>query len=119
MKPLQSLRSARNLVRLVLASFVLVVTVAAASPVLHPQGLEMVCSGGGVMKLVDADGNTSSVISQLDCPLCAAPGGPPSAPHTAWIGQAAQGGWIAPWQTFPVARLLGAALPARGPPHLV
>jgi hypothetical protein len=119
MNLLQILRSAHQLSRLVLASFVLVVTVAAGSPVLHPRGLEMVCSSGGITKLVDADGSTASGIAQLDCPLCAAPGAPPPAPMGLRLRQTTLAKWAAPWQTSPVARLLGAALPARGPPRLV
>ena len=119
MSLLQALRSAQTLSRLVLASFVLVLAVAAASPILHPQGLEMVCSSGGITKLVDADGNTTSAAAQLDCPLCAAPGAPPPAPMGVRLRQTTLTNWAAPWQTSPVARLLGAALPARGPPRLV
>ena len=119
MSLLQALRSAQTLSRLVLASFVLVLAVAAASPILHTQGLEMVCSSGGINKLVDADGNPASGVVQLDCPLCAAPGAPPPVPMGVRLRQTALATWATPWQTSPVARLLGAALPARGPPRLV
>lgn len=41
------LRQARFLARLVLAWFALPLGVALASPLVQPQSLEMVCSGGG------------------------------------------------------------------------
>ena len=118
MNLLQTLRSARYLVRLVLASFVLVVGFAAASPVLHPQGMALICSGSGAMKLVDPDGSgeTQSVRFQMDCPLCAGSSALPPVP-VALIVPAQQSCDLA-CSVFAtrVAQPVGAALPARGPP---
>ena len=50
--PLQTLRSLRWLARLVLAWFVLALGVAIASPLVKPQGIELVCASGGAMKLI-------------------------------------------------------------------
>ena len=56
---LQTLRHANRLARLVLAWFVLSVGVAIASPWVHPQSMDMVCSSAGTMKLlVSGDDNT-------------------------------------------------------------
>ncbi len=118
MSLLQALRSAQTLASMVLASFVLVLSVAAVSPVLHPQGLAMVCSSGGAMKLVEVEGNAATTTTQLSCPLCLVPGALPPAPKAVWFGRVAVATTVTPWTSAHVARLLGAALPARGPPDL-
>lgn len=115
---MQPLRSARFLARFVLAWFALVIAAAAATPVIQPQALEMICSGGG-MKLVaagDLDDGQPPTATSLDCPLCLAVAPPPAA--------------MLPVQPRPIERalpsipserpiaLLAAALPARGPPSL-
>lgn len=77
-------RFARLIARWVLAWFALSLGVAIASPLIHPQATEMVCSGTGVMKLVvhHDDGSTDTVGLSLDCPVCANLGAPP--PVLAW-----------------------------------
>ncbi|MGV3493560.1 MAG: hypothetical protein ACO1OY_06800, partial [Ramlibacter sp.] len=61
------LRRAAHLARFVLAWFVLSVGVAVAAPLVHPNGLQLVC-GGGVVKLVpqDDDGTGGAQLT-LDC----------------------------------------------------
>lgn len=78
---LQTLRSLRWLARLVLAWFVLSIGVAVASPLVHPQAMELICSGSGAIKvLVKTDDGAKELSSHtLDCPLCAHVGAPPPA----------------------------------------
>ena len=50
MRVMQTIRSLRWLARLVLAWFVLSIGVAVASPLVNPQGMELICSGSGGSK---------------------------------------------------------------------
>src|SRR5687767_3497263 len=110
---MQGLRSARLLARLVLAWFVLVVGMAAAAPALHPQALDLVCTGAG-MKLVPADAGDDgkpSSMAGLDCPLCLAVVPPPV---TSAVPQVLPAGRVV--QPIPSAQVMAiraAALPAR------
>ncbi|MBP7566304.1 MAG: DUF2946 domain-containing protein [Burkholderiaceae bacterium] len=76
-----SLRGARLLARAVLAWFVLSIGVAVASPLVHPLALELVCTGGGAIKLVATGegGAAPTAIGHADCPLCNTHGAPPPA----------------------------------------
>jgi hypothetical protein len=76
-----SVRGARLLARAVLAWFVLSIGAAVASPVVHPRALELVCTGGGAIKLValGEDGAAPAPIGHADCPLCNTHGAPPPA----------------------------------------
>lgn len=116
-----ALRHTRNLARLVLAWFVLSLGVAIASPVIHPQAMELVCSAAGAIKVVvqTDDGARELGASHLDCPMCVLTGAPPPAaqaidlPGILPLGRAVQ--------PIPAARLAAATatpLPARGPPAL-
>lgn len=114
-------RHARNLVRLVLAWFVLSLSVAIASPVIHPQAFELVCSASGTVKVVvqTDDGAREFGASHLDCPMCMLVSGPPP------VLQSIAAPAILPLshivQSIPAARLAAATaapLPARGPPSL-
>lgn len=114
---MQRLRNASLLARLVLAWFTLAMGVAAAAPVLKPQSVELLCSGGGAMKLLvkDADGKPASA-HVLDCPLCAVGDLPllvtlaqPLLPQPQHV--------LAPQAQAPRAgRFAGSPPPARGPP---
>lgn len=116
-----ALRHTRNLARLVLAWFVLSLGVAIASPVIHPQAMELVCSAAGAIKVVvqTDDGARELGASHLDCPMCVPTGAPPPVaqvvdlPGILPLGRAVQ--------SIPAARLAAATaapLPARGPPAL-
>ena len=120
---MQRLRHATFLARLVLAWFALALAlalgVAVASPVVKPQGAQLVCSGAGAMQLVMPPGDDGQPPSThtFDCPLCAAVAPPPPVVEAAAFLQPL--GHV--MQSVPSARhaaLLAAALPARGPPHL-
>ncbi|MFM2112486.1 MAG: hypothetical protein RLZZ271_1146 [Pseudomonadota bacterium] len=66
---LQTLRQAKFLARLVLVWFVLSLGLAIASPMVNPNGSQLICSGTSV-KLINADGGEASSGHTLDCPLC-------------------------------------------------
>lgn len=71
----------RRLRRGVLAWFVLSMMASVASPMVHPQRIEMVCSSAGMLILVvQADDALIELGSTaLDCPLCVVSGAPASA----------------------------------------
>jgi hypothetical protein len=70
----------QHLIRLVLAWFVLTLTVAAASPFVAPQSFDLICTGSGLVKMAHADADASSSTHTLDCPTCL-PGLAPTAHH--------------------------------------
>ena len=112
------LRQSHLITRLALVWFALFVCVAAASPLVNPQSMELICSGSGVMKLVvygDDGAGVASAHTQ-DCSLCGAVGAPP--PVAINLPALPQPLAYA-LQSIPQARiaaLTGAPLPARGPP---
>ncbi|MFA7160349.1 MAG: DUF2946 domain-containing protein [Kiritimatiellia bacterium] len=116
---MHSLRSAKNLARLVLVWFALSLGAAVASPLIKPQAMELVCSGSGAMKLLvkSDDGSKDASSFTLDCPLCATSSAPPppdaqqSAEPMHALAHVLQG--IA---AAHIASLTAAPLPARGPP---
>jgi hypothetical protein len=113
-------RPRAGLIQFVLLWFVLSLGAAIASPVIHPQSMEFVCSSTGAVKMIVHldDGVQEIGESHLDCPLCLL-GGPPPAEKTAKfisplpLGRATQ--------SIPSARIAAATaspLSARGPPIL-
>lgn len=78
LSPMQTLRRLRWLARLVLAGFVMSMGVAVATPMLHPQALELICSGPGAvaLRVQTDDGAKPQSGHQLDCPLCVQVGAP-------------------------------------------
>jgi hypothetical protein len=110
--------NACRLARWVLLCFALSLGVAIASPLTHPQALELVCSSGGAVKLlVTAPDGSTQVVSQMgDCPLCTTPGVPPS---PACMQVAALQPLAYALRSIPAAHTAyatAAPLPARGPP---
>ena len=91
---------------------------AAATPLVHPQNLQLVCSSAGVSQFVNVDQDGTAQIGDglAACPLCIVAGAPP------------------PWQALPILGPLPTSapisiavhertplrsappLPARGPP---
>lgn len=122
-QPLQSLRSAHRITRLVLVWFVLSLGAAIASPLVNPQATELICTGTGVMKVlvINADGTiddggTEVASRMLDCPLCASVSAPPPAAR-ATAEPAQPLGYVL--QSIPaahIAALTAAPPPGRGPP---
>ena len=62
-----------------LAWFVASMGAAIASPLVHPQSIEVICSGAGTIKLLvqTDDGTVEMGAMGMDCPLCATPSAPP------------------------------------------
>lgn len=114
---MQALRNAHFLTRLVLVWFALFVGVAVASPLVHTPSSQMVCSGGGGMKMVtsDVDGQALPSSAGMDCPMCM----PLSAPPAADILPVALSGLSFashPLAQARLAALLGLPWQARAPP---
>ncbi len=116
---MQHLRSSIQLARFVLVWFALSLGVAIASPIVQPKSMELVCSSSGSVKMLvkTSDGEMQEASSHtLDCPLCMTHGAPPS--HCVIsLAQAQPLGRVL--QSIPAAQLaslVGAPLPARGPP---
>lgn len=115
---METLRRTRIIARLVLAWFALSIGIAIASPIAHPQSLELICSAAGTVKVMvqGDDGTTQAKSHTLDCPMCTATGAPPPAgsrptPAVLPLSRAVQ--------SIPAARIAGltaAPLPACGPP---
>ncbi|HRO58767.1 MAG TPA: hypothetical protein PK177_06310 [Burkholderiaceae bacterium] len=119
---MHALRTSSVLPRLALAWFVLMLGVAAGSPQLgHSRAMEVVvCSAADSARFIIVDGDGLPVETgphTLDCPLCLPAFAPlPAASlvlptpqplaHAAWSSIAAD-----------IAALVGAPLPARGPPY--
>lgn len=83
MSSLQLLRQSKQLARWVLVWFALSLTAAIAAPVVNPQGLTLVCTAAGQVKLVSADSaqNADAAMGlhpHLDCVLCLALDVPPT-----------------------------------------
>ena len=118
--PMQTLRRAHFLARLVLVWFALSLGVAAASPLVQPRVMELVCSSAGMVKiLVQTDDGMQEVSNHtLDCPLCLAAGAPPP---FAVVQSAAIPPLAYVLRSIPSARLAALTAgppPARGPPAL-
>ncbi|CAM8669674.1 MAG: DUF2946 domain-containing protein [Curvibacter sp.] len=81
---LQTLREARSIVRWMLVWFVLSIGVAVAAPVVHPQGLTLICTTAGNVQWVadattdPAEGLPSGMATHtLDCVMCLPSGAAP------------------------------------------
>ena len=112
-----------RLVRLwVLAWFVASIGVSIASPLVHPQSLEVICSGSGAIKwLVQTDdGAVEMGATGMDCPLCAqANGAPPPSPAHPPLPTSPLAHAVQPVPAARIAAATAAPLPARGPPLLL
>lgn len=120
MSALQSLRNAHHLTRLVLVWFALFVGAAVASPLVNPEGVQMVCTTAGSVKLIqlDADGEEAQGGHHgLHCPMCLPVAAPPvasvSAPVHVGLSYA-----LLPLAQARLASLIGLPWQARAPPSL-
>ncbi|MFO1219597.1 MAG: DUF2946 domain-containing protein [Burkholderiaceae bacterium] len=104
------------LARFVLAWFALFVGASIASPLVKPTAVQVVCSVGVKMIVVDDDGSSPKVASGLDCPLCATVA--PAALGWALSFALADGRSHAlkPAVAAHLASVTRSPLPARGPP---
>ncbi len=113
------LRRTRFLTCFMLVWFSAMVGVATASPFIHPQSLQMVCSSGGEVKLlVTTDDGVQLQQHRLECPLCLPMGGtpPPPAPGPALPLVQPLAVALQPIPAAHIALRTSAPLPARGPP---
>ncbi len=117
---MQTLRNAQPIARLVLVWFALFIGVATAAPLVQPGQLQLVCSAGGGMKLVDSDqpDGEPRLSLGMDCPLCASVAPPPPA-AMAGLVMAPPLAHALPWlRLAPWAAASAPPLPSRGPPAL-
>lgn len=103
----------------VLAWFMASVGLAIASPLVHPQSIEVICSGVGSIKLLvqTDDGQVEMGTMGMDCPLCSTVGAPPptvALPHVLPPHPLAHA--LQPVEAARMAAATAAPLPARGPP---
>lgn len=121
---MQLLRAWRLLTRLVLVGFVLSLGVAAASPLIKPQSLQLVCSTGtssAKLVVLDDDQGSAGTLSHhaLDCPACLALT-LPSTPQSPKLSSAPPQPLAQHrFEAAHLAALAGAPLPPRGPPTSV
>lgn len=113
-------RQCRTVTRFVLVWFVLALGAAAASPLIRPQTLQLVCSSAGVSTFVgvDHDGKATLGHGLAQCPLCIVAGAPPPwqpPPRLVQVPAAAPPDVIVLERT---ASRAAPPLPARGPPAL-
>ncbi|MGJ7533438.1 MULTISPECIES: DUF2946 family protein [unclassified Variovorax] len=110
-----------DLIRWVLLWFALSLGAAIASPVVHPQTVELVCSNAGSVKAIvhTDDGAQELGAGHMDCPLCVLNGAPPAT--TPIVELPALMPLARAVQAIPsahIAAVTAAPLPARGPPSL-
>ena len=116
---MQQLRHAIQLARLVLVWFALSVGVAIASPVLNPKGVDMVCTGTGVMKLVvQGDDDSTASAKSMDCPLCMSITAPPPEFNTSLTQPSPLAHAVQPLVAAHIAAITAPPLPSRGPPSV-
>lgn len=113
---MQALRNASSLARFVLVWFALAIGAAVASPVIKPQAIELICSGGAIKLLGSSDdGGETAAGHTLDCPLCASLAAPPAARQD-FVRGLPPGDVLQSILAARTAALTAAPPPARGPP---
>ena len=115
---MQTLRNAPVLARLVLVWCALFLGVATAAPLLQPGQLQMICSGGSGMKLVDTgqpDGQPH-LSAGMDCPLCASVLPPPAPAGAALSVDPVPAQLLVLRLAARTAVAAAPPLPSRGPP---
>jgi hypothetical protein len=119
MTAMQTLRQARQLTRFLLVWFALALGVAMASPLVSPKSLDVVCSSGGVMKLVASDGGDEGPSSSgMDCPLCLSVAFPPAPLALQVVKPSPLFHALQPIAAAHIASATAPPLPSRGPPAL-
>jgi len=115
---MQTLRSSKLIAKLVLVWFALFLGSAIASTVIQPGNLQMVCSTGGVMKMVDTngDGEEFKASANMDCPLCASVTVPPSPSTVHFEKPSPLAHALQPVAAAHIASVTAPPLPSRGPP---
>ena len=119
MAAMQTPRHARQLTRFVLVWFALALGVAMASPLVVPKSIDLVCSSGGIMKLVASeDGDEAPSSSAMDCPLCMSVAFPPAPLALQVVKPSPLSHALQPIAAAHIASDTAPPLPSRGPPAL-
>ena len=117
---LHTLRQARQLTRFVLVWFALALGVAMAAPLVSPKSIDVVCSSGGIMKLVASEeGDEAQPTSaSMDCPLCMSLAFPPAPLALQVVKPSPLSHALQPIASAHIASATAPPLPSRGPPAL-
>jgi hypothetical protein len=117
---MQAFRQLRHLTRFVLVWFALSLGVAMASSLVAPKATELVCTSGGMLKLVTVDGTDSAAPShgQLDCALCLPMALPPAPCAVPLVQVSPLSHALQPVAAAHIASATAPPLPSRGPPAL-
>jgi len=115
---MQAFRQLRHLTRFVLVWFALSLGVAMASSLVAPKATELVCTSGGMLKIVDVDGTDSAAPShgQLDCALCLPVALPPAPCAVPLVQVSPLSHALQPVAAAHIASATAPPLPSRGPP---
>jgi len=115
---MQAFRQLRHLTRFVLVWFALSLGVAMASSLVAPKATELVCTSGGMLKLVTLDGTDSAAPShgQLDCALCLPMALPPAPCAVPLVQVSPLSHALQPVAAAHIASATAPPLPSRGPP---
>ena len=112
------LRNSKLISKLVLVWFALFLGSAIASSVIKPGSMQMVCSAGGGMKMVDMTGDDGDLkaSASMDCPFCASVKAPPP-PHSVHFEKLSPlAHALHPIAAAHIASVTAPPLPSRGPP---
>jgi hypothetical protein len=117
---MQAFKQLRHLTRFVLVWFALSLGVAMASSLVAPKATELVCTSGGMLKLVTLDGTDSAAPShgQLDCALCLPMALPPAPCAVPLVQVSPLSHALQPVAAAHIASATAPPLPSRGPPAL-
>ena len=115
---MQAFRQLRHLTRFVLVWFALSLGVAMASSLVAPKATELVCTSGGMVKLVAVDGTDSAAPShaQMDCALCMPMALPPAPCAVSLVQVSPLSHALQPTAAAHIASATSPPLPSRGPP---
>ena len=115
---MHTLRTSKLIAKLVLVWFALFLGSAIASTVIKPGTMQMVCSAGGGMKMVDMTGDEGDLkaSASMDCPLCASVTAPPPPLTVHFEKRAPLSHALHPIAAAHIASLTAPPLPSRGPP---
>ncbi len=118
---MQTLRNSKLIASLVLVWFALFLGSAIASSVIKPSSMQLVCSAGGGLKMVDTSGSDEGGVKSstgMDCPLCASVIALPSSVATHFEKYSPLAYALHPIAAAHIASVTAPPLPSRGPPTL-
>ena len=117
---MNSLRQAKFIARFMLVWFVFSIGIASASPLVSPKAMELVCSSGGVMKLVSSDSNNADKKNNAmpDCAMYMLTALPSTPLGTTFDKTSDLSRALHPIAAAHIAAATAPPLPSRGPPSL-